>query len=230
MDPTKTNSQTRKIASFENGNQNLNSFFSSNFQRRKNYLDNSCEFIDTPLPGPFRMSRIFMNLNPSSFSIPCQPLASSSNVLPSFPSYLENQTLNPNFQKLTENSLSNKKMFFQNKKAMSLKEEQEMNEEGLDLEKIISVDDSLEKQLKEIKNEKFIGHVKFYNEDDSICGHNFFIDHHNKQNKSIMHSKIYLLLICIILTKTSQQIGFPYYLVFLWNQRFYDIYDLAHSK
>lgn len=142
------------------------------YQRQRNYLDNSCEFIQVPLPGPVRMSHFIRQLlqssmiynNPAMWPTPPHKFAQS----PKMTQILNNQTPKKSGSRVLA------------KDSLLSPEKPQQNE---DLEQEVSVHDPTEK--KEIDDQHYLGKVNFYNHNDSICKHNIYLKYDQKQDKAM---------------------------------------------
>lgn len=161
--PKKTNQKTKSDGT---------TLCPSMYQKQRNYLDNSCEFIIVPHPGPVRASRFLkqllqpsiFNKNPILWSTPHQNYKPGAKIADIFDNQRQNN--NGNLSGPKEPVLSPKEA----------KEEEDLEEE-------VSVDEP--EDVDYVDDRKFLGKVNFYNENDSVCEHNIFLKYHQKQDKSM---------------------------------------------
>ena len=152
------------------------------FRKYKNYLDDSCEFIRVPDPGPIRMSNFLSDLIP----LQIENMQKMGSYMAGFSQANPYQNMNPQKPKIER---ERSELFFREDKREPRAREL-VQKRVQDLEEVLVPVKSIETKLNEIKDERFITHVRFYNNDDSICGHNFYLNHHGKEDKDMEITKL----------------------------------------
>lgn len=132
------------------------------YKRCRNYMDDTCEYIEVPLPGPVRMNQILYQMLQPEPDFPAPELRPYGSHL----AYMNTNSTQKSditpIKEITRKCGGSAEKFDRSSRKKRM----------LDVRDDASV-----------LEEQFMAQVNFYNDDETICSHNFFLVPENPQQK-----------------------------------------------